>query len=533
MNKTALLIILFPLSVAGQANRYFISFKDKANTTYSVADPTKFLSQKSIDRRRQENFMTTEEDFPVNSSYVAQVKATGAKTYFTSRWFNGVLVQTDPFTAHYIIQALPFVSSVEYVAPGAKLIGGRKSASTKFETISNTVALINQAQLKMIGLDEMHAAGYLGEGVDVALFDDGFIGADTISGFKPLFNEGRIKAAFNFVDNTTNIYSADNHGTATLSILAGNTNTFSGSAYKANFFLYQTEDVFTEYRVEEYNWAFAAERADSAGVVVISSSLGYSEFDDFTMNYAYKNMDGKTTVVTRAARKAFERGISVVNAAGNEGSRLWRYIVAPADVDGVIACGGVDLTGTKASFSSVGPSADKRIKPDVSALAVGTNIFSTTGSVVSGSGTSFSCPLIAGLVAGLRQALPRVSAREIYTIVINSASQAAKPDNLLGYGIPNFTKAKNYFDAQPDFEIYPNPVASSDALKILFKDPQGQNVGIVVFNTAGQKVTDISIAETADNNPFGLDFSAMAAGLYFVKVQTPTTSKVLRVLRVN
>ncbi|HCW07885.1 MAG TPA: hypothetical protein DGG95_11045, partial [Cytophagales bacterium] len=204
----------------GQSNRYFVSFKDKANTIYSVSNPRQFLSQKSIDRRARENFITTEEDFPVNASYVQQVKATGAEVYFTSRWFNGVLVQTDPATISTIGQ-LSFVSAVEMVAPGTKLVGGRVRAQKKLEQINSVSGFENDWQLKMIGIDKMKSEGYNGEGVDIAVFDAGFIGVNKLTAFQLLNLDGRLKAAFNFVNNNADVYTADNHGGGGVLVMGG------------------------------------------------------------------------------------------------------------------------------------------------------------------------------------------------------------------------------------------------------------------------------------------------------------------------
>ena len=309
-------------------------------------------------------------------------------------------------------------------------------------------------------------------------------------------------------------------------------NTYTGGASKANFFLYQTEDAFSEYRVEEYNWLFAAERADSAGVDVINSSLGYNTFDDPSMDYTYESLDGKTSVVSRAAHKAFERGILVVNAAGNEGATSWKYIVVPADAEGVIACGAVDHAGARTAFSSVGPSSDGRVKPDVSALGQGSVVVTSSGSIASGDGTSFSSPLIACLVTGLRQALPDASAKEIYQRVVNSASQATHPDDLLGYGIPNFTIAKNLTGFSDEFAVYPNP-SFNEWIKLIFEDPQGQSFHVSVFNLAGQKAIDFSDTISWSNNPYAIDLSGLATGVYIIKIQTPASAKTLRLLRIN
>lgn len=531
ISRFALLLFWFPISLFSQ-DRYFVSFKDKTNTPYSVSSPLQFLSQKSIDRRAKENFTTNSEDLPVDTAYVNQVKMSGASVFFTSRWFNGVLIQANASTTS-VLSALPFVSKVELVAPGTKLMGGRIKAKDKFERVDATNALQNQLQLEMIGLDKMQSTGYHGEGIDVAVFDAGFIGVNTLPSFQAIYQEGRMKSVFNFVNNSKNVYSAYDHGTEVLSIMAGNVSgSYIGGAYKANFFLYQTEDVSSEYRVEEYNWLFAAERADSAGVDVINSSLGYNTFDDPSMDYTYKSLDGKTSVVSRAARKAFERGIVVVNSAGNEGNNSWKYIDVPADADGVIACGAVNYSGYRSTFSSIGPSADGRIKPDVSGVGEGSIVITSSGNIGPANGTSFSSPLIASLVVGLRQALPKASAKEIYQRVITSASQAAQPDNLLGYGIPNFTLAKDLFDFPDEFQVFPNPV-SDGLLKIIFKDPSDQAFTVIIFNLAGQKVFELSDFINWRNNPYSLDLSTFASGLYLTKVQTLTSTKAIRIVKVN
>ncbi|MBI1767969.1 MAG: S8 family serine peptidase [Bacteroidetes bacterium] len=531
VNRVAFIWLILPVSVFAQTNRYFVSFKDKANSNYTVASPLQFLSQKSIDRRTRENFTMSEEDLPVNQDYVQQVKALGAECYFTSKWFNGLLVQTEASIVSSI-RALPFVTKVELVAWGARLTGGRAKANQKFERLSATTSLQNQAQLQMIGLDKMHTDGFHGEGIDIAVFDAGFNSVDTLSAFKALYQEGRIKAAFNFVQNSSNVYAGYPHGTWVLSIMAGNVpNKYLGGAYKANFFLYQTEDVFTEYRVEEYNWLFAAEKADSAGVDVINSSLGYYQFDDLSMDYTYKDMDGKTSVVARAARKVFERGIVVVNSAGNEGNKPWKYIITPSDAAGVISCGGIDDLGKLASFSSIGPASDGRVKPDVCAMAYNTVLIDIDGYIRHGNGTSFSSPLVACLAAGLRQALPNASADEIYSRLINSASQANKPDNFFGYGIPNFESARTLTDFEDEFEIYPNP--TTNLLKIIFKNPNAHEVKATLYNSAGQKVFEINKSVTWEDNPYEIDLSHFSAGLFFLRIDAGANSSSQKILKMN
>jgi len=524
------ILILFPFLAISQ-NRYFVSFKDKANSPFSISNPLQFLSQKSLDRRARENFVTTLEDLPVNTTYINQVRATGASVFFSSRWFNGVLVQTSPAIANEIAD-LPFVSTIELVAPGAKLIGGRREGQNKFERAKSTSVLQNQLQLQMIGIDKMQAAGFHGEGVDVAVFDAGFIGVNTLPAFQNLFQESRLKSTFNFVKNSVDVFSDYDHGTEVLSIMAGNSSAYLGGIYRANYYLYETEDWTTEYRVEEYNWAFAAERADSAGVDVINSSLGYNTFDDPSMNYTYQSLDGKTAISSQAARRAVLRGILVVNSAGNDGGDSWQYIDVPADAEGVLACGAVDYSGLRSPFSSIGPTSDGRIKPDVDAIGSGAVLITSQGAISAGDGTSFSSPMITCLAAGLRQSLPNSTSQEIYYRITKSGSQATHPNELLGYGIPNFTGALDLFDFTEEYQLYPNPVTNGE-VKIIFKNPTGQQFNVIVYTVAGQPLLNITDSITWSNNPYPIDFTSFCFGLYYIKIQTPVSTKTQKIVRIN
>jgi Subtilase family. len=270
-----LLIFLLTASTLGwsqSTNRYFVFFKDKSASPYSVSQPEKFLSPKSIQRRALHKIVITSEDFPVNPTYVQQVKSTGAKTFFTSRWWNGVLVEAND-TQLLQIKNLPSVAKVDLVASGIKLQGGRTRETKQRNETSSTEA-VNEVQLQMIGLDEMQSEGFQGDGVSIAIFDSGFIGVNESAPFQHLFAEARIKSTFNFVHNITDVYNYDSHGTEVFSIMAASSASYTGGIFKANFHLFKTEDTPTEFRIEEYNWTFAAERADSLGIDVINSSLG-------------------------------------------------------------------------------------------------------------------------------------------------------------------------------------------------------------------------------------------------------------------
>ncbi|MBI3220146.1 MAG: S8 family peptidase [Bacteroidetes bacterium] len=526
-----LLILILCISAYTQAqDRYFVFFKDKANSTFSTSNPSAFLSAKSIARRTRLKITITEEDLPVNSTYVAQVKATGAKTFFTSKWWNGVLVQTDAATVT-TIEALPFVQKVDRVADGPKLLNGRMA---KNEQVESTTAETTDFQLSQLGINRMQAENYLGQNIDIAQFDSGWKGANLSTPFAHIFNSGRIKETKNFVRNTTDVFFDDTHGTSVLSVMAGLIpGSFTGGSYQANFYLYETEDKLTEYRIEEYNWTFAAERADSVGVDVINSSLGYNTFDDPAMDYTKANLDGKTSVISIAAKKVISKGIVVVSAAGNEGGKSWQTITMPADVDGMISVGAISSDGFKSSFSSTGPTADGRIKPDVVALGSGTATIGPTGLLSATNGTSVASPLITSLVAGLIQAFPTASPQQIYQAIIYSASQYQKPDNQLGYGIPNYDRAKSYLTygkLTKDISIFPNPVQSQ--LQILFKEPTGKTIHVSLSDYFGRNLITQTVTTDWSTNPIHVDVSSLPSGMYILEVTGSGVSEVMKVIKI-
>jgi subtilisin family serine protease len=531
-SKLIFVFAFIVFATQGQMNRYFVFFKDKAGTPYSLSDPTHYLSAKSLERRQKQNIILIEEDLPVNPDYVSQVKNTGAKTFFTSKWFNGVLIETTTSILANV-NALPFVSRSELVAPGSKLLGGRAS---KIKQHKNSTAdqPVNQNQLQQIGINEMHDAGYRGEGISIALFDSGFKGVNITSPFADLFIENRVKQTFNFVTNTTGVYTSDDHGTEVLSVMAAySQGTYTGGVYKADYFLYLTEDIGSEYRVEEYNWAFAAERADSAGVDIINSSLGYNEFDDQAMDYKTSELDGKTAVITKAARKAIEKGMIVVCSAGNEGNNSWKLVTPPADAIGILAIGSINSVESLSSFSSKGPTADGRTKPDVVALGSGTRVIKQSGSLGTTSGTSVASPLVASLAAGVWQAYPLLSAHAVYEAIVFSASLAAVPNNQFGYGIPHFQAVENYLKSLSESEaisIFPNPV-SGNSFTIKVKEPTDELVQIAIYDTRGSRVAESRLKITWLNNPFEYDISLLKAGIYFVQVSTGKASTTARIAK--
>lgn len=516
-----ILFLLLQHTAWTQVNRYVVIFKDKANTAYSISDPIQFLSQKAIDRRTRQGISITEQDIPVNTAYLQGVEDAGADVFYKTRWMNGALIQCDA-TALPAIQALSYVERVEYVAPNAKLANGRRHSTFRTKATKDDVT---QTQLSMVGIDDMQADGFKGEGISIAVLDGGFPGVNTAAPFQPIFADNRLNVAVShdFVYNTSNVFQYDDHGTEVFSVIAAyQEGTFTGGAYRANYQLYVTEDASTEYRIEEYNWLFAAERADSAGVDVIHTSLGYYNFDDPSMDYPQSAMNGETAVVTRAAQWASDRGIAVICSAGNEGSIAWQIITAPADARDVLAIGSVTAEGARVPSSSKGPSADGRIKPDVAALGSSTKVILPNGAVGAVSGTSLSAPIVTSLVAGVWQRYPSLTNKEILEVIRRSGSQASAPDNLLGYGIPDYNSVEAFIEKvkEDPFEVYPNPVmTTTNSVTIKpFATSEVSSCRSELISMQGQLLLGKELSFTHQQPSDTVDLTSQATGLYILRL---------------
>lgn len=530
-SKVVLLVVMLAGAISATAqNRYVVFFSDKTGSPFTISQPGQFLSPRAIARRIQADVVISEEDLPVSPSYVQQVKGAGAQVHYASRWLNAVLIQATPAVAA-AIDALPFVPRVELVAPGAKLSGGRTRRIKQGK--QTAMAAATKSQLEMVAIDDMHGDELTGNGILVAVFDGGFQGVNTALPFQHLFNEGRIADTHDFVANSSDIYRYDDHGTEVLSVMAALSGTYTGGAHQATYQLYVTEDPNSEYRIEEFNWLFAAERADSAGADVIHSSLGYNTFDDPSMDYN-KNTDlnGRTAIVSIAAAEAIERGVLVVVSAGNEGNVSWGLVTPPADVDGVIAVGAVTSQGVRSSFSSRGPTSDGRTKPDVSAQGSSTAVIRPSGANGTTSGTSMSAPIVTSLAVGLLQRYPDLPAHQIVDAIIGSGSQADTPDNLLGHGIPNYVTARHILDTgttNDPISFYPNP--SDSTVNILLKQVN-IDTDVMIFDMNGKMLNEKRVRVTWSNNPLVVDVSMLAPGTYLVKVKTINNFKTFRLIKI-
>lgn len=441
--------------------KYWIEFTDKG--THCRYEPHEVLSFQALQRRQAQGIAVDETDYPVCPDYILRLKKQRIKPVQISRWINAVSAALSAEQIVYLSQQ-PFVKSIRAV---------KTSLVSKSELACDTLPFYNTylQQLSMIGLDKLQAKGYTGKGIIIAVFDNGFTRVNTIGGFQHLFSEKRILATRDFVSNEENVYDPCidcRHGVSVLSILAAKVpNQLQGTAPDASYILLRTENDSSETHQEEDNWVAAAEYADSLGAQVFSTSLGYFDFDPGQRDYTQGEMDGNTAIITRASDIAAAKGILVVNSAGNSG---FAGLSAPADGDSVIAVGAIDPCQEIAGFSSRGFSADSRVKPDVVALGASTFLLNSSGQVSRGNGTSFSCPVISGMLACLLQANPEKSAYDIYKAMITSADRWENPDRNYGYGIPNATladsilKKESAVPATPllqaigDWVVYPNPV---------------------------------------------------------------------------
>lgn len=412
----------------------------------------------------------------------------------TSKWFNAAFVKIDDIQTFQKISKLKSVSKIEK--------SGKYKCVKQSVNTDTSAFFYTKKQLGILGLEKFHKKGFNGKNITLALFDAGFYKVDSLLAFDSLRKRNGILATKDFVENNNNVFNDDTHGMYVLSIISGYVkDSMTGSAPGVNFLLARTEDVGSEKHIEEFNWIKALEWADSIGVDIIHSSLGYSVFDTLQGDYTYNDMDGESTIITRAAQLAFKRGIFVTNSAGNEGANKWKYITAPCDGRDVLCVGAVDSNLVRSRFSSFGPSSDARVKPDVMAMGTSVTIAGTKNEIRNGSGTSFSGPLIAGFVACLKQKHPNVSNTILLDAIRKSGSFYSNPTDSMGYGVPDIFRAdsivmkklriRNQNFQNPEILIYPNPCKNSFEIKCNTKIKT-----IEIFDVFGKNLMKSEFSET-------------------------------------
>lgn len=464
MKKIFTLIILFILiRLEGQAqfSRYIVWLKNKGNNSYTLQNPSAYLSSRSLDRRTRYNILIDSTDLPVSPAYLSSLSSiSGVTIVNVSKWLNAVCVEVSNTNAINTINGLPFVQSTEGLAnrnaantPNSsrnKFLAAEEilpiptdnlkiaGTSGDYFNYGSTAAL----EMKLHKAEFLHNIGLRGQGMQVAVLDGGFYNFNTYAAFDSVNRNGQILGTWDFVARHASVTEDHPHGMQCLSTIAANIpGQFVGKAPKASFYLYRTEDVNSEYPIEEFNWVCGAERADSSGAEVISSSLGYFDFDNPVFNYTYRQMDGKSTIAVKGADRAAQKGLLVFNSAGNEGNSYWRQIITPSDGDSVVAVGAVNSAGTVASFSSYGPSGDGRVKPDLASVGLSAVVQSSNGGIGVANGTSFACPNLAGLGTCLWQGFPEFNNMKVIDALKRSAHKYNSPDDRVGYGIPNLKNA--------------------------------------------------------------------------------------------
>ncbi len=508
---TAIVCILFSINTNAQS-RYIIKLRDKGTNPFSIANPSQYLSARALQRRTRYNIVIDSLDLPVTPRYIDSIRLAGTVTILnSSKWLNQVTIRTTDAVAIAKINSFPFVISATAVAlrgneqelPVNKKLDGAGTESPSVTNGSSSTENItadvfnygaSHGQVHLHQGEFLHNHGFKGEGMELAVLDAGFFRYLTLPTFDSIRINNQILNTYDFVANETSVNEDDSHGMACLSTIAANIpGTFVGTAPKAIFCLYRTEDVASETRIEEHNLAAGYERADSIGVDVCSVSLGYTTFDFASQNYTYANMNGNTTMSAIASDIAAKKGMLPVIAAGNEGSSAWHYISTPADADSVMAVGAVDTLGNVAAFSSYGPSSNGRVKPNVAATGLRAIVASpNTGLPVVSNGTSFAAPNMAGLTTCLWQAFPEYNNMTILDAMQRAATKFTNPDDRVGYGIPDMKKAfvfllKKSFTQQSTVaaciaSIQLN-VKNDNTMNIVVERKQSNQVGYTTFKT--------------------------------------------------
>ena len=498
--------------------KYWLFLSDKGPEQQQwLSNPSTVLSLKAIERRNQAGIEFGLADIPVSKTYLTQIQKAGIEILGQSKWMNALSVRTD-LTLNEIQAICPQVQAMKRVAE-FKTSAYQTEISRKKPKIkaSNKVSTFDygsaQTQTEIININCLHDRGFTGTNAIIAVFDAGFYGMDTIKAFDSLRLQGRLLTYYDFVNHDTTVFDENNHGMNVSSCIVGNLpGQYLGTAPHATLALARTENVFSETHQEEDNWLMAVEWADSLGADIIQSSLGYTTFDQGEGDFTYADLDGNTTVVSKAADMAAKRGILVVNSAGNEGASNWHHISSPCDGDSVLCVGAVTSSGTYALFSGVGPSADGQTKPDVAAMGQGASVIGIDGQPGFASGTSFSAPQMAGFAACLRAAHPDRTNMEVISAIRRSGTQFVTPDTLLGYGIPDACKADsilNYMDSLAisnqeiisqiaEIHIQPNPASSQLTIENELKNVDVLAIEIVAMD--GRQVYD---NRASDSNKLG------------------------------
>lgn len=466
MNRIILLLIVFITALSAQPAEgktrwrgqkqhiYRFYLRDKKDCGFSLDRPSRFLSAKALERRRRQHLRVDSTDLPLSNIYLEKLRVKGTRIVGQSRWNNTVLVASADSSLLNLMAQLPFIDRWQHVWTSPDSIEEVVKMHyhehyNRWDSLRGDPFGMGRTQIEMLNGERLHEIDLLGQGMIIAVLDGGFQNVNAL----PCFYNTHIAGTHDFVtqvigtngksdDDANSFYVGIDHGTKVLSAMAAQSpEVLQGTAPEASYWLLRCEDPATEMPIEEDYWAMAAEYADSIGADIINSSLGYNEYDAPFARYRLQDLDGVTSLVSHTASLLAQKGIVLCCSAGNSGMNGWKKITVPADAYNTLTIGAVNAEGKNAPFASVGPTQDGRVKPDLVALGSGTALISGRGTLIHDMGTSFSTPVVCGLVACLWQGLPKKTASQIITLVRQSGSQYDEPDNIFGYGTPDFWQA--------------------------------------------------------------------------------------------
>ena len=523
------LLVLLPVLVFSQQEDAWVYFNDKPNAATFLNEPLTMLTQRALDRRSAQGIALSENDVPVYQPYIEQISAaSGITVKANSKWLNCLHIRGS-ITDINALTSLSFVNHVTFANDALNTSGGKISNSksvASFNPINKqldvnvTFNYGNSAnQIQMLNGHLLHEQNFTGAGKIIAVIDSGFINVNSTQPFERLFTNGLILGGYNYVSQSNDVYSLHNHGTLVLSCMGGFVEgQLVGTAPDAQYYLYVTEDVIDENPVEESFWVQAAEEADRVGVDVITSSLGYFGYDNTAYSHTYSDMTGNSNFASKGANIAFSKGMVVVASAGNAGSSSEPHVGVPAEATNVLAIGAVQSNETYAAFSSIGPSFDGRIKPDIMAQGQAAIVANTSGATQTASGTSFSGPIMAGMIASFWQAVPTFTNQQVVDYVKQSADMFATPNAQFGYGIPDFQLALSNAllsleeTNSSNFLVYPNPTNGNLNISI----PKSlENANIKFYNALGQKDFQKELSQSFST----ISINDLNSGIYFYKIE--------------
>ncbi|MDR1611063.1 MAG: S8 family serine peptidase [Candidatus Symbiothrix sp.] len=532
MKQTIFIFLLFYASFSGYSQETFmyrLILKDKGNPPFSIEQPEMFLSDKSIQRRTKQGFVTDSVDLPIDPSYFQAIANTGAEIRTFSKWAKTVVVHIPDLSLIPQLKNLSFVDTLYCVWKGSISPSFTRDLESSDNqplgipafagmTGSNNSYGAGYTQISLNNGHLLHDAGFRGQGMTIAVIDGGFVNADLID----FFDSQRIKDVKNFNHEINDfLREGIDHGTKVLScMLSDKQGEMVGTAPEADYYLLRTEIDSEEYPVEEDYWIAALEYADSIGADIATSSLGYANFDDTSMNHTHNQLDGKSVPISIAAGLAASRGILLFNSAGNERDDPWIKIMFPADAENMLAIGAINRDSVCSYFSSAGYTADRRVKPDLMAMGTSNAIIGSNGQILSGNGTSYATPVLAGLSACLWQALPALTTFEMIELLRETANAFSRPDSLMGYGIADVYKA--YVQSKTGLK----PVETENTffffvdsrenrLYLNFSHLQDNSKSVLnIYSSVGMKLLSVSKLSSS------IDISSLPKGVYIAHLQT-------------